>query len=185
MTRPTQTDLILRDCTAADIAAIHGIYAEAVRSGTASFELTPPSVEEMTARWAALAEGGYPYLVAISDGAVAGYAYAGAYRARPAYRGTVENSVYVDEGYQGRGVGRALLAELIVRCEAAGFRQMVAVIGDSGNRGSIGLHRAMGFREVGVLRSVGWKHGRWLDTVLMQRPLGPGDTTPPGAARKG
>ena len=178
MTRPAETDLTLRDCTDADIAGVHAIYAEAVRTGSASFELTPPSLADMTARWQALREAGYPYLVALIGGQVAGYAYAGAYRPRPAYRGAVEDSVYVDEACQGRGVGRALLAELIARCEASGFRQMVGVIGDSDNRGSIGLHRAMGFRDVGVLRSVGWKHGRWLDTVLMQRPLGPGDSTP-------
>lgn len=178
MTRTTDTDLTLREATAEDIAEIHAIYAEAVRTGTASFELTPPTPEEMTARWQALRAAGYPYLVAEIGGAVAGYAYAGAYRPRPAYRGAVEDSVYVSEAYQGRGLGRALMTELIARCEAAGYRQMVAVVGDSDNQGSIGLHRAMGFADVGVLRSVGWKHGRWLDTVLMQRPLGAGDGTP-------
>ena len=180
MTRPSDRALTLRPCGADDLPAVHAIYADAVRTGTASFELEPPTLEEMRGRWAALAEAGYPYLVALSGGAVAGYAYAGAYRPRPAYRGTVENSVYVRAGCRGAGVGRALLAELIARCEAAGFRQMVAVIGDSDNHGSIGLHRALGFADVGVLRAVGWKHGRWLDTVLMQRPLGAGDTIPFG-----
>ncbi|TDK43163.1 GNAT family N-acetyltransferase [Antarcticimicrobium luteum] len=178
MTRPNETDLTLRACAAEDIAGVHAIYSEAVCNGTASFELTPPGPEEMAERWQALRGAGYPYLVALVGGAVAGYAYAGAYRPRPAYRGAVENSVYVRKDCQGKGVGRALLAELIARCEAAGFRQMVAVIGDSDNHGSIGLHRALGFADVGVLRAVGWKHGRWLDTVLMQLPLGPGDGAP-------
>ncbi|MDX2485207.1 MAG: GNAT family N-acetyltransferase [Pseudodonghicola sp.] len=178
MIRPSDTKLVLRDCTADDIAEVHAIYAEAVRTGTASFELEPPSLEEMGARWQAVREGGYPYLVALSGDRVAGYAYAAAYRARPAYRGAAEDSVYVHEECRGLGVGRALMAELITRCAAAGLRQLIAVIGDSDNHGSIALHRALGFADAGVLRSVGWKHGRWLDTVMMQLPLGPGDTTP-------
>lgn len=169
--------LILRDCGPDDIPAIQSIYADAVLTGTASFELVPPSVDEMRARWENITGGGYPYLVAVLDGEVAGYAYGGAYRARPAYRGNVENSVYVRKDCQRAGVGRALLEDLILRCTESGFRQMIAVIGDSANAGSIGLHRSLGFDLVGTLRSVGWKHGRWLDTVLMQRPLGPGDST--------
>lgn len=174
----SDTPLRLRDCTPDDLAGVHAIYVEAVLTGTASFELEPPSPEEMQARWTAITGAGYPYLVALAGDEVAGYAYAGAYRPRRAYRGTVENSVYVHKDCRGMGVGRALLAELIARCEAAGFRQMVAVIGDSANHGSVGLHRALGFADAGVLRSVGWKHGQWLDSVLMQRPLGPGDDTP-------
>lgn len=166
-----------RPCHAVDIAAIQAIYAEEVRIGTASFELEPPTVEEMQARWQAITAAGYPYLVAEREGKVLGYAYAGAYRARPAYRATVENSVYIRPDCRGTGVGRALLAALIERSGEAGFRQMVAVIGDSANQGSIGLHRSLGFEMIGTLRAVGWKHGRWLDTVLMQRPLGPGDSS--------
>jgi phosphinothricin acetyltransferase len=170
-------NLTLRACGPDDIPAIQAIYADAVLTGTASFELEPPSIAEMQARWQNITGGGYPYLVAVLDGAVAGYAYGGAYRARPAYRGNVENSVYVRKDCQHAGVGRALLQDLIARCTERGFRQMIAVIGDSANAASIGLHRALGFDHVGTLRSVGWKHGRWLDTVLMQRALGPGDST--------
>jgi len=167
----------LRPCRPEDIPAIQAIYADAVLTGTASFELDPPSVEEMRARWQKITAEGYPYVVATIDDALVGYAYAGAYRPRRAYRGTVENSIYVHSGCRGSGVGRALLVELIARCTEAGFRQMIAVIGDSANAGSIGLHRSLGFDMVGTLKSVGWKHGRWLDTVLMQLPLGPGDGT--------
>ncbi|OLS50820.1 GNAT family N-acetyltransferase [Rhodovulum sulfidophilum] len=170
--------LTLGDCTQADLPGVQAIYAEAVRTGTASFELAPPDLSEMRARWEKVTEAGFPWLVARAGNRVAGYAYANTYRQRPAYRGTVENSVYVDAAFRGQGVGRALLGALLARCEAAGFRQMVAVIGDSQNTGSIALHRALGFRDAGVLRSVGWKHGRWLDSVEMQKPLGPGDTTP-------
>ena len=175
MTSPSP--LRLRPCRPEDIPAIQAIYAEAVLTGTASFELDPPSVEEMRARWQKITAEGYPYVVATIDDALVGYAYAGAYRPRRAYRGTVENSIYVHSGCRGSGVGRALLVELIARCTEAGFRQMIAVIGDSANAGSIGLHRSLGFDMVGTLKSVGWKHGRWLDTVLMQLPLGPGDGT--------
>ncbi|WP_417679429.1 GNAT family N-acetyltransferase [Pseudodonghicola sp.] len=173
MTSPSP--LRLRPCRPEDIPAIQAIYADAVLTGTASFELDPPSVEEMRARWQKITAEGYPYVVATIDDALVGYAYAGAYRPRRAYRGTVENSIYVHSGCRGSGVGRALLVELIARCTEAGFRQMIAVIGDSANAGSIGLHRSLGFDMVGTLKSVGWKHGRWLDTVLMQLPLGPGD----------
>ena len=146
----------------------------------ASFEYDPPGVDEMIRRQAAILSAGYPYLVATdADGRVVGYAYASAYRTRPAYRFTVENSIYVDPTATGGGIGRALMTELIARTTAAGFRLMVAVIGDTGNAASIGLHRAMGFAPAGVLPSIGWKKGRWVDSVLMTRPLGDGDTTPP------
>lgn len=177
----SSVSLRLRDCAAADLAAVTAIYADAVRNGRASFELEPPDLAEMTRRRDLLVGGGFPYLVAESAGAIVGYAYAGPYRSRPAYAGTVENSVYVTPGLQGRGVGRALLARLIDEAAARGFRQMVAVIGDSENSASIRLHERAGFRLVGVLRAVGFKHGVWLDTVLMQRPLGDGDRTPPAA----
>ncbi|MFC6216887.1 GNAT family N-acetyltransferase, partial [Fodinicurvata halophila] len=134
---------------------------------------------------AALLAAGYPHIVALRDGAVIGFAYAGAYRPRPAYAGTVESSVYVSADTRGGGVGRALLSQLVAECAARDFRQMVAVIGDSANRASIALHEAMGFTLVGTFRSVGWKHGRWLDTVLMQRALGLGDGQPPGPAKQG
>ncbi|WP_142847871.1 GNAT family N-acetyltransferase [Telmatospirillum sp. J64-1] len=169
---------VLRPCEARDIPAIAAIYAHAVRTGTASFELDPPSETEMEARRTALLKGGYPYCVAELAGEVAGYAYAGPYRPRPAYGATVENSVYVREDCKGLGLGRLLMARLIEEAEARGFRQMVAVIGDSANLASIRLHESMGFEPIGTLRSVGWKHGRWLDTVLMQRSLGPGDRLP-------
>lgn len=170
---------IIRDGEEADVPAIAAIYAHAVRTGRASFELAPPGEDKMRSRRAALVASGHPYLVAERDGEVLGYAYAGPYRPRAAYGNTVENSVYVREDRQGLGLGRTLLAALIAACEAQGYRQMVAVIGDSANRGSIRLHEAMGFAMVGTLRSVGRKHGLWLDTVLMQRSLGPGDGTPP------
>jgi L-amino acid N-acyltransferase YncA len=172
-------DVILRPCAEADLPAVTAIYAHAVATGRASFELEPPDEAEMGRRRAALMAGGHPYLVAERAGMVVGYAYAGPYRTRPAYRGTVETSVYVRPDQAGRGLGRRLLERLITQATAAGFRQMVAVIGDSHNAASIALHAACGFRPVGVLTSVGWKHGTWLDTVLMQRPLGSGDGTPP------
>ena len=172
----------LRPCDARDVASITAIYGREVTHGTASFELDPPDEAEMAARRATLIDGGNPYLVAEIEGAVAGYAYAGAYRARPAYRSSVENSVYVDARFRRRGVAQALLQALIEAAAARGFRQMIAVIGDSANLGSIALHEAAGFAHAGVLRSVGWKHGRWLDTVLMQRPLGEGDDSPSALA---
>ncbi len=164
------------------IAGICAIYADAVRHGTASFELEPPDLAEMTRRYQALTEGGYPYFVAEDvGGAVLGYAYAGAFRPRIAYRWTVENSIYVAPTAHKRGVGRALMEALLAECEARGFRQMVAVIGDSANAGSIALHTACGFRPIGILPSTGLKFGRWIDTVLMQRELGAGDATLPDA----
>ena len=169
----------VRESTAADLPAIAEIYAAWVAGGTASFELTPPDAAEMARRRQAVLDAGHPYLVAELDGRVAGYCYASAFRPRPAYAGTVEDTVYVAAWAHRRGVGRALLAELIRLCEAAGRRQMVAVIGDSASTGSIGLHEAMGFRRVGVLADVGYKHGGWRDVVLMQRRLGAGADTPP------
>jgi phosphinothricin acetyltransferase len=178
------TPFIIRPATGADIAAITAIYAEAVLHGTASFEIDPPDEAEMARRHGVVTAFGGPYLVAAgADGAVLGYAYAGAYRTRPAYRFTVEDSIYLAGGARGRGIGRALLGRLIEDCTASGFRQMVAVIGDQHNAASIGLHTALGFQMVGSLKSAGWKHGRWLDSVLMQRPLGAGDGAPPPDGR--
>ncbi|TBW37581.1 N-acetyltransferase family protein [Siculibacillus lacustris] len=171
----------LRLVTLADAPAIAAIYGRAVLTGCASFEIDPPDAAEMAARIAKIVDAGHPWLVAELDGAVVGYAYAGPYRPRPAYRHTVEDSIYVAEEAQGRGLGRWLLAALISAEEARGARQMIAVIGDSANTGSIGLHAALGFRHAGVFTSVGYKHGRWLDSVLMQRALGPGDETAPDA----
>lgn len=151
--------------------AVQSIYSHYVLHDLCSFEEEPPTTAQLLARRAEVLRLGLPYLVAMVDGRVAGYAYAGAYRARPAYRCTIENSIYVAAGVQGRGIGRALLAALIERCTEGGFAQMVAVIGNSANAGSIGLHRAAGFEQVGVLRKVGFKFGQWVDTVLMQRAL--------------
>lgn len=178
--QPTPCGLTLRPSEPTDIGAIAAIYGRAVTEGVASFETEAPDEAEMSRRRDAILAGQFPYLVGCLGGRIAGYAYAGPYRARPAYRGTVENSVYVDAALQRRGVARALLLALIEACGAGGFRQMVAVIGDSANLASTRLHESAGFAPVGTLRSVGWKHGRWLDTVLMQRALGPGDTTPGG-----
>ena len=171
--------LSIRPATNADIPAITRIYADAVERGTASFELEPPSETEMARRMQELIDNGFPYLAADVDGTLAGYSYAGPYRARPAYRFTVENSVYVAPEAQGRGVGRALLQALIEAAEAGGYRQMIAVIGDSEQTASIALHAALGFAFIGTFPNVGFKFGRWLDTVLMQRPLGAGGTAPP------
>src|SRR5688500_6240166 len=169
----------VRPATPADIPAITRIYAHAVRHGTASFELEPPEEAEMTRRQRALLDGGYPYLVAEIDGSVAGYAYAGPYRTRPAYRFSVENSIYVAPEAHRRGIGRVLLDALIAQCELRGYRLMIAVIGDSAQAPSIALHRAAGFKMVGAFEGVGYKFDRWLDSVLMQRPLGKGSSAPP------
>ena len=171
--------LTIRPAGPHDIPAITRIYAHSVRHGTASFELEPPDEAEMARRQGALLEGGFPYLVADAGDGIVGFAYAGPYRPRPAYRWSVEDSVYVDPHAHRRGLGRALLARLIAEAEERGFRQMIAVIGDSQHIPSIALHRALGFSLVGTLGSVGFKHGRWLDTVLMQRPLGRGDGAAP------
>jgi phosphinothricin acetyltransferase len=169
----------IRPATPADIPAITRIYEHAVRHGTASFELEAPDEAEMLRRMRALVDGGFPYIAAEVDGLLAGYAYAGPYRPRRAYRFSVEDSIYIDPGAQRRGVGRALLEHLIEACERRGFRQMVAVIGDSAQTPSIELHRAAGFRMVGAVENVGYKFDRWLDSVVMQRALGPGATTQP------
>jgi len=169
----------IRPATAADIPAITDIYAFEVREKTASFELTPPDETEMMRRFAAITGGGFPYLAAETDGRLAGYAYAGPYRPRPAYRYTVENSVYLDPAFYRRGIGRALLHELIAQCTARGYRQMIAVIGDSANAASIGLHQSAGFAMIGTHPDVGFKFGRWLDSVQMQLALGDGGSTPP------
>jgi phosphinothricin acetyltransferase len=171
--------LFIRPARASDVPALTRIYAHAVRHGTASFELDPPDEAEMTRRMTVLLDGKFPYFVAEIDGAMAGYAYASLYRARPAYRFTVEDSVYVAPDMQRRGIGKALLEKLIEACTALGFRQMIAVIGDSDQAASIGVHKACGFEPAGNFKSVGYKFGRWLDTPLMQRALGPGATTNP------
>ena len=162
-----------------DMPAIQAIYAHHVLHGLGSFEEVPPDANELVRRWRTIVERGLPWLVAEAGRAVAGYAYAGPYRPRRAYRYTLEASVHVAPGHARLGVGRTLLARLVAQCEAGPWRQMVAVIGDSGNTGSIRLHESLGFSHVGVLAAVGFKHGRWVDTVLMQRALGAGDKQPP------
>jgi phosphinothricin acetyltransferase len=170
---------ILRDAVAADLPAVHSIYGHHVRHGLASFEEVPPDLAELARRRDDIVARGLPYLVAEHDGAVCAYAYAAPYRPRSAYRFTVEDSVYVAPDATGRGFGRAALAELIRRCENLDLRQMIAVIGDSGNVASIKLHERLGFRPVGIFSAVGFKFGRWVDSVLMQRALGGGDGTLP------
>lgn len=172
--------VILADATEADMTQVQRIYAHHVLHGLASFEEEPPALQEMLERRAKVLDHGLPYLVARDhDGRVLGYAYATLYRPRRAYRFTVEDSVYMAEGAQRRGIGRLLLQGVIDRCEAAGFRQMIAIIGNSANAGSIGLHTACGFRRVGTFENVGFKHDGWRDTVLMQRTLGAGAAAPP------
>lgn len=178
-TTAARHSFLIRPAAPDDIAAITGIYAFAVTHGTATFEIDPPDDAEMARRHAALAAGGYPYLVAEHGGAIAGYAYAGTYRARPAYYWSVEDSIYIAPDFQRQGIGSALLMRLIAESELRGFRQMIAVIGDSAQVPSIAVHAKAGFAHIGTLRAVGFKHGRWLDTVLMQRPLGSGQTAPP------
>jgi L-amino acid N-acyltransferase YncA len=169
----------IRPAAVADLPAITGIYDQAVRLGTATFELIPPDLAEMTRRFGVLIEGGFPYLVAALEGRVVGYAYAGAYRPRPAYRFTVENSIYLDPSIHRRGIGLRLLRSLVAESETRGYRQMIAVIGDSANSGSIGVHAKCGFQMIGIHPNVGLKFGRWLDTVMMQRALGEAATTVP------
>ena len=173
--------IVVRDSTEADMPAVQRIYAHYVLYGLASFEESPPSVAELKRRRGEVSDHGLPYLVAEIDGAVAGYGYAAPYRTRSAYRYTVEDSVYADNALGRRGIGSALLSTLITRCESGDWRQMIAVIGDSRNAASIGLHERLGFRLVGTFRSVGFKLDRWVDTVLMQRQLGTGDGAPPEA----
>src|SRR5262245_29603157 len=170
---------MIRPAAAADIPALTAIYRPAVLTGTASFELEPPGPEEMLRRYAAIAGRGYPYLVAEHAGRVLGFAYANAYRPRPAYRFTVEDSVYIAPDAQGKGVGGALLSALIAACTREGFRLMIAVIGDSAQHASIALHRRAGFTICGTLHAVGYKFDRWLDSVLMELPLGDGNRSLP------
>ncbi len=172
-------DLSIRPSEARDLAAIRGIYAHHVRFGTASFEETPPDQREMARRRADILARGLPYLVAESAGIVIGFAYATPFRGRSAYRFTLESTVYVAPNQQRRGIGSRLMGEVIVQCEALGYRQMIAVIGDSANAASIGLHRSLGFEMAGNLVATGFKFGRWLDSVYMRRTLGSGDAAPP------
>jgi L-amino acid N-acyltransferase YncA len=176
------TKLIVAPATEADMEAVREIYAHHVLNGLASFEEEAPTLEEMRSRYAQVSRQGFPYLVAKRDGRVLGYAYASPYRARSAYRFSIENSVYVRDGMAGKGIGGALLDALLALCEKGKWRQMVAIIGDSGNEGSIALHRSRGFRKVGTLRAVGFKQGRWVDTVFMQRELGAGSASLPSGA---
>jgi phosphinothricin acetyltransferase len=169
----------IRPAIASDIPGITEIYGHAVRHGTASFEIEPPDEAEMGRRFATLVDGNYPYFAADLDGTLSGFAYAGPFHHRPAYRLTVEDSIYVAPAAIRTGVGRALLFRLIVESDLLGFRQMIGVIGDSANAASIELHRQAGFRVVGTFEAVGFKFGRWLDTVLMQRTLGEGGRTLP------
>jgi len=171
--------VLIRDSVDADLPVVHAIYAHHVRTGLASFEEEPPSRAQMRQRRSDVLKRGLPYLVAEVEGMVRGYSYATPYRSRSAYRFTIENSVYVASEMGKRGIGSALLRELISRCEVGPWRQMIAIIGDSGNTASVALHDSLGFRMVGILRGVGFKHGRWVDTVLMQRELGSGSKSLP------
>lgn len=173
----------IRPATDADMEAIAAIYAHHVLHGVASFETEPPDLAEMRRRRGDVLAKGLPYLVATDGEAVLGYAYAGPYRTRAAYANTVENSIYLRPDSVGRGIGRLLLAALIEACEARGLRQMIAVVGDSANVASIRLHEKLGFQRAGLLANIGHKHGRWLDSVLLQRSLGAGAETPPDASR--
>ena len=164
-----------------DLPSIQRLYAHEVLHGTATYEVDPPDVDGMRDRWRAGVDAGYPWRVACADGRVLGYAYASAYRTRAGYRWTVEDSVYVDPALQGRGIGRALLADLVERCAVLGYRQMVAVIGDASNTASIALHERSGFRVAARFQGLGRKHGRWLENVQMLRALGGGDRSAPDA----
>jgi L-amino acid N-acyltransferase YncA len=179
MSRASTQIIAIRPCEERDMAAVADIYCNHVRTGLASFELEPPDVAEMLRRRYHVLKNGLPYVVADTAGEIAGYAYATPYRLRPAYRYTVENSVYVRACRVGQGIGRLILVSLLEECERRGSRQVVAVIGDSANHASIGLHTSLGFRKGGVMHSVGFKFGRWGDSVLMQRDLGAGDRTDP------
>lgn len=177
---PAPLALTVRDATDADMDDVTAIYAHHVLHGTGSYETAPPTREEMLRRRDGILAQGLPWLVATEAGgsAVLGYAYAGLFHGRVGWRFTVEDSVYIADEAQNRGVGRALLMELVSRCEAAGKRQMIGVVGDARNTGSIALHAACGFEQTGIIKAGGWKFGRWIDTVYMQRPLGPGATAP-------
>ncbi len=169
----------MRAAAQGDLAAIQAIYAHHVLRGLATFEEAPPDLEEMRRRHADVTARGLPYLVAVERGEILGYGYCAPYRARSAYRYALEDSIYIKDGHLGKGIGSRILGELLRICESLGYRQVIAVIGDSANAGSIGLHARLGFVRVGTLRSTGFKFGRWVDSVMMQRPLGPGDGTPP------
>ncbi|MGF6574386.1 L-amino acid N-acyltransferase YncA [Paraburkholderia sp. GAS333] len=179
LTSTNESAPLIRDATDADLPAIQAIYAHHVLTGVASFEEAPPSVDDLRTRLASVRSHGLPYMVAEIDGQVAGYCYATPYRPRAAYRNTIEDSIYIGDAWRGRGLGRILLQALIDRCEAGPWRQMVAVIADGGSGGSLSLHTQLGFELIGTLKAVGFKHGRWLDTTLMQRRLGAGDSTLP------
>lgn len=178
--RAAKAAITLVPAAVSHVPAITAIYAESVLHGIASWELEPPDTTEIARRMGDVLARGYPYLVALADGEILGYAYASSYRPRPGYRFTVEDSVYVAPAWQGRGIGRQLLVALIEATAVLGYRQMIAVIGGSENTASIALHAALGFSHVGLLPAIGFKHGRWLDGVLMQRALGEGATTLPG-----
>lgn len=180
---PTTASILIRPSTSADLPAITAIYGDAALTGTGTFELEGPGEADMARRREDVLAKGLPWLVAEAGGQVLGYAYANHFRPRLAYRFCVEDSIYLHRDARGKGLGTLLLAELMARCEAAGARQMLAVIGDSANAGSIGVHRRLGFEHVGVMKSAGWKFDRWLDVVLMQRSLGLGDHQPPEAGR--
>jgi len=171
---------MIRPSSEDDMLAVTAIYAHHVRHGSGSFEIEPPSLQDMLARRAEVLGRGLPWLVLEDSGKVIGYAYCNWFRPRPAYRFAAENSIYLADGVQGLGLGRALLSELLARAEQAGMRKMIAVIGDTANSSSIGLHLSLGFSHVGTLVATGWKFGRWLDTVLMEKKLGWGDQLPPG-----
>ena len=177
----TALSLVIRPAVAADAPALASIYGHHVLHGVGTFEEAPPSPDDMATRLAAVQARGLPYLVAEVEGVAAALAYASPFRLRAAYRYTVEDSVYVAPGYQGQGVGKAMLAQVIADCEALGLRQMVALIGDSGNAGSVGVHATLGFRHAGVMQAVGFKKGRWLDVVIMQRALNEGSDGAPDA----
>jgi L-amino acid N-acyltransferase YncA len=172
--------MLIRPATVGDSPGLAAIYGHHVLHGFGTFEEIAPDAEEMSARMTAVVRRGLPYLVAEIDGTVRGFAYAGPFRTRTAYRFTVEDSVYVAPGDQGRGIGKALLGAVIAACEPLGLREMIAMIGDSANAGSVGVHRACGFAHAGVLSAAGYKAGRWVDVVMMQRPLNAGSSLPPG-----
>jgi L-amino acid N-acyltransferase YncA len=177
--------ILIRPSTDADVPTITRIYAHHVLNGTGTFETEPPSEADMATRRADVISKGLPYLVAEEGGEVVGYVYGNWFKPRAAYRYSVEDSIYLAPGQQGKGLGRALLSEFLARCEAVGVRKVMAVIGDSANAGSVGLHRALGFQDVGVVKSCGWKFGRWLDIVLMDKSIGLGDSTAPAAELSG
>ena len=170
---------LIRPSRDEDLDAITRIYAHHVLHGTGTFETTPPTRDEMAGRRADVLGQGLPWLVIEVDGQVMGYAYGNWFKPRPAYRYSVEDSIYMAPESAGKGLGKLLLTELLAQCERAGVRKVMAVIGDSANAGSIGVHKALGFEQVGVVQSCGWKFGRWLDIVLMQKSIGQGDSAPP------